>query len=285
MTIVAGPGCAGNERATPGKVALVDDFGDTVRVSDARRVVSLNPVTTELLVTAGLVNRMVGRTHWDLYPPAAAAIPDLGDGISPNIEVLVGANPDLVILYATNANRAAAVRLRAAGIATLAVRTDSVGDLPRVAGALSAVFGTDAPRLVADTVLRSVNAVRNLPRPVDAPRVFWRIGDRPLYTVGRGSFIAELVHAAGGVTVFDDSPAPSLQVTIEDVVARAPHVVAVGPIGHEAVRTSAQWRAVPAVRAGRVVVYDTALMGRPGVRLGEAAWHLRRLLVDSARDP
>jgi ABC-type Fe3+-hydroxamate transport system substrate-binding protein len=35
---------------------------------------------------------------------------------------------------------------------------------------------------------------------------------------------------------------------------------------------------VPAVRAGRVLVVDTAIVGRPAVRLGEAATHLARLL-------
>lgn len=282
MLVVA---CGTDPQVNGAASALLDDFGDTVRVLDARRIVSLNPVTTELLVSAGLHDRLIGRTRWDLYPQAAAAIPDLGDGISPNIEVLLGASPDLVVLYATTANRTAAARLRVAGIATLAIRTDSIGDLPRVARALSIVLRTDAPVTVADSVIASVEAVRRLPRPAAPPRVFWRIGERPLYTVGRGSFLAELIHAAGGAGAFDDAAAPSLQVTIEDVVARDPDVVVVGPVGHEAVHTSPQWRTVRAVREGRVLVYDTALVGRPGVRLGEAAWHLRRLLVDSARVP
>jgi hypothetical protein len=35
---------------------------------------------------------------------------------------------------------------------------------------------------------------------------------------------------------------------------------------------------VPAVRAGRIVVIDTSLVGRPSVRLGEAAVALARAL-------
>ena len=44
------------------------------------------------------------------------------------------------------------------------------------------------------------------------------------------------------------------------------------------------WAAVRAVREGRVLVVDTTLVGRPGVRMGEAARHIRRLLYpDGAR--
>ena len=38
------------------------------------------------------------------------------------------------------------------------------------------------------------------------------------------------------------------------------------------------WRALRAVREGRVLIVDTILVGRPGVRLGEAAVSLARLL-------
>ncbi|MBA3656923.1 MAG: hypothetical protein H0W69_08055, partial [Gemmatimonadaceae bacterium] len=39
-----------------------------------------------------------------------------------------------------------------------------------------------------------------------------------------------------------------------------------------------RWRQVPAVSANRVLVLDTMVVGRPGVKLGEAAWAIARLL-------
>jgi ABC-type hemin transport system substrate-binding protein len=55
-------------------------------------------------------------------------------------------------------------------------------------------------------------------------------------------------------------------------------VILAGAAGRARILESAAWRAVPAARAGRVLVVDTALVGRPGVRLGEGAAHLSRLL-------
>jgi ABC-type Fe3+-hydroxamate transport system substrate-binding protein len=264
--------------------AVVDDFGDTVRAGPALRIVSLNPVTTEFLFAAGAASRVVGRTHWDHYPTAADTVPDLGNGIDPNVEAVLGAKPDLVILYASESNRRAAQAFRQAGVRTLTIRTDLSRDLTRLADAFARVTGDTAGRTAADSVARSVAAVRALPRTARPPRVLWRMGDPPLYVAGRGSFMGELIEVAGAENLFGDMAAPSPQVSLEEVVKRNPDFILTGPEGLAKMRASAAWQAVPAVRRGKVLVVDTTLVGRPGIRLGEAAHHVRRLIFpDSVR--
>ncbi len=285
--LASGIACGGatRDRASSGGSAAVavDDLGDTVRVgAPAQRIVSLSPVTTEALFALGAGPRLVGRTHWDTYPEAARAVPDLGNGMQPNVEAILGARPDLVVIYASEGNRSAARQLRAAGIATISIRTDHIADLRRVLTWLGRAVGdTVAARVVADSVERSIAEVRALPRPARAPTVFWHIWDRPLMTVGRGSFLHELVEAAGAVNIFGDRPLAAPQVTMEDLVARDPDLVVAGPTTAKEIVASPLWRAVRAVREGRVRVIDTTLVGRPGVRMGEAAHHLRTLLVDT----
>ena len=95
-------------------MAVVDDAGDTVRLrAPARRIVSLIPTTTEILVSAGLAERVVGRTEWCDWPAAAAAIPSVGGGFPPNVEAVAARRPDLVVLYRTAANGPAAAQLEA----------------------------------------------------------------------------------------------------------------------------------------------------------------------------
>lgn len=258
---------------------IVDDFGDSVATGPADRIVSLNPVTTELLFAAGRGLQVVGRTHWDLYPAEAIAVPDLGNGMGPNVEAVVGAHPDLVILYASAANRRAATSLRAAGMRTLSVRTDLIADLHRFATLYAAVTGDSAVLAVADTALATVDSVRHLPRFPRPPRTVWHMGGPPLYVAGRGSFMGELIEVAGGINAFGDVASPSPQVSIEEVARRDPDLLLVGPAGRATIAASAAWRAVRAVRDGHIAVYDTALVSRPGVRIGEAARHVRHLLA------
>jgi iron complex transport system substrate-binding protein len=256
-----------------------DDFGNEVVRGDARRIISLNPATTEMLFAIGAGSRVIGRTTWDSYPDSARLVPDMGPGLRPNLEVVLAAKPDLVLLYASADNRPAADRLRSLGVATLAVKNDSIGDLARTLRLLGMVTGDSArAEVVADSVLATLDRVRAATKDRERRTAFWYIWDAPLITIGRGSFMSELLDIAGARNLYDDLPAPSANVTLEDVVTRNPHWVVAGPEGTTNLRRDARWRAVPAVRAGRIIMADTLLVGKPSVRLGEAAVSLARLL-------
>src|SRR2546430_2161373 len=76
----------------------------------ARRIVSLLPSFTEILFDIGAGDRVVGRTTWCDYPPAALAVPSVGDGIPPDIEAVAARQPDLVVLSAQVSLEAIAAR-------------------------------------------------------------------------------------------------------------------------------------------------------------------------------
>lgn len=263
---------------------VVDDFGDTLlSTRPAAHIVSLNPVATEALFAMGAGSRVIGRTHWDGSPPEVKHVADLGDGLQPNIEAVVAAHADLVVLYASPANRAAVVAFHRAGISTISLRTDRVADFARLMRALGRAVGDSAAaQHTADSVAASLDVVRAAPRYANPPTVFWHAWDAPVITIGSGSFLHELVVAAGAKNVFDDLPQPSPQVTLEAVAQRNPRFVLAGPRTAHALAADARWRAVEAIKRGRVLTIDTALLARPGVRMGEAARSLRQLL-DSAQ--
>jgi ABC-type Fe3+-hydroxamate transport system substrate-binding protein len=258
----------------------IDDFGAVVALgAPPARIVSLNPTTTEILFALGAGPRLVGRTHWDLYPDSARRVPDMGDGLRPNVEAVLAARPDLVVLYASEDNRAAARALREAGVGTVALKVDRIAHFRRATTLLGRLVGdTTRARDVIDSVTRTLDRVRAATAAAPRTTVFWHVWDAPLMTVGGGSYMTELVDIAGGRNVYGHLAAVSPTVSIEDLLRRRPQVILAGAAGRERILGSAAWRAVPAVRAGRVLVVDTALVGRPGVRLGEGAAHLARLL-------
>lgn len=265
---------------------IVDDLGDTLRLpatGEVPRLVSLNPTTTEIVFALGLGDRLVGRSRWDAWPAEAARVPSVGDGIRPNVEAILATRPTLVLLYASGDNRPAARALRAAGIATLSVRVDSIAEFRRVTRLLGRVLEVGAR---ADAIVDSVDAtlarVRRATTGVTRPTVLWRAWDAPLMVIGGGSYFTELVDIAGGRNVFADDPRPSPQVSFEEVVRRNPDRVLAGDRAAAiAMRGDARWRTLPAVRDGRLLVVDGDLLARPSVRLGEAAVHLASRLHPS----
>jgi len=270
--------------APPPATVLRDDFGDTLTPSAApRRIVSLNPATTELFFALGAGDRLVGRTHFDRYPAAALRVPDLGNGMRPNVEAVLGMRPDLVVLYASGENRDAAARFRAAHVPTLSLRVDRIADFRRTVAMLGVVLGdTAAARAVVDSVSRTLARVRSATASLPRPATFWKAWDDPVIAIGGGSFLTELVEIAGGRNIYGDDPRPSLDVTVEDVIRRDPDVVLAGPEAAARMRAAPAWQALRAVREGRVAIVDTTLIGRPGVRLGEAAVSLAHLLHPGA---
>jgi iron complex transport system substrate-binding protein len=278
--VVCALALAACEHARPQVATVNDDFGDPVRIGQPpTRIVSLNPVTTEMLFAFGAGSRLVGRSQFDLWPDSARHVPDLGNGLQPNVEVVLGAHPDLVILYASQDNRPAAARFRAAGVSTLSLRTDHIADFRRTVQMLGAILRDSArARAVSDSVFRTLGRVRAATAHLSRPTVFWHIWDAPLITIGAGSFMTELVDIAGGRNVYADIAVPSATISLEDVARRNPDFILAGPQGVQKISEDRRWRIVRAVRAGKVLTVDTVLVGRPGVRLGEAAVSLANQL-------
>jgi ABC-type Fe3+-hydroxamate transport system substrate-binding protein len=268
----------------PAPSLVVDDFGDSIRIAAPfGRIVSLDPTITEILFAVGAGPKMVGRSHWDAWPPSALRLPDLGPGIRPNVEAILGMRPDLVLLYASQDNRAAARQLRTAGVATGAFKVDQIDAFRRATPLLGALAGAvDDARLTVDTVNRSLARVQAATAGRKRTKVLIPAWDTPLFVIGGGSFVSQLVAIAGGANVYADHPERSPQVTLEDVVRRDPDVILTGPERRARYLADPRWRAVRAAREGRVLAMDTALVWRASPRLGEAAASIARLLHPGA---
>ena len=276
--VVAAQACARD--ATPARSTLTDDFGDTLVFGDApARIVSLNPTTTELLFAIGVGSRVVGRTTYDLFPAEAKAVPDLGQGLRPNVEAVLATRPDLVILYASTDNRDAARRLRASGVQTVAWKLDRIDDMFRVTRILGRLVGdTVSASKTVDSVRATLERVRTVTASLPHPTVFWHLWETPLLAVGAGSFLHELLEIAGGRNVFAELPQPSPAVTFEELLRRNPDVVLAGATTKARIETDARWNTLPAVRARRVLTFDTTMVNGPSSRVGASAVSLARLL-------
>jgi len=267
-----------------GPGAVVDDAGRTVDLpAPARRVISLIPATTELIVALGVTDRLLARTDYDT-DPALAALPSVGQGLTPSVEWLVSLAPDLVIAWPDAQSRSVVGRLDALGIPTYGARIERIDDALSTIRRIGILLGLDAR---ADSLARDVEAqLAEVGRAVEGrprPSVFYVVWFDPPRTAGPGTFVDDLITLAGGTNIFADAPTGWPQVGLEEVVRRQPDVVIV-PVGEgngaslERLRTTPGWSALRAVREGRVYEVDAEIFNRPGPRIGEVARRLATLL-------
>lgn len=277
--VLAAAACGAD--ATPRAPTPTDDFGDTISLDapPARRIVSLDPAVTELLVALGAADALVGRTRYDTFLPRLREVPDLGPGLRPNVEAVLAARPDLVLLYASNENRPAARRLREAGVRTAAFRVDRLADLSRVTRVLGRLTGdTAAARLTIDTTAAALARVRARTAALPHPTVFWHLWDTPLLGVGGGSWLDDLVTAAGGRNVYHALRDPSPVITFEDLLRRDPDVILAGARTRDRLLRDPRWSGLRAVRTGRVLAVDSTIVNGPSPRVGSSAAEIARLL-------
>ncbi len=273
-----------------GVVALTpadtDDFGAPLPTSAefAARVVSLNPTATEIIFAIGQEQRLVGRSKWDAYPTGVQSIASVGDGIRPNVEAVLGVRPTLVVLYATAENRPAAQALAAAGVRTLALRVDHIAQFASLTRRLGVALGVpERASQVIDSVEASLDVVRRASQSARRVSIVWPLWQSPVMVVGRGSYLDELIEVAGARNVFHDIAAPSPTVSIEEIARRDPDFVIASRTTAKQLIAAPAWRAVRAIREGRIVIDDPSLSGRPSVVLGMAA-HALAVALKIARD-
>jgi iron complex transport system substrate-binding protein len=274
----------GQPRPQSRTLVVVDDAGDSVDVRiPARRVVSLIPASTELLFAIGAGPAVVGRTQWCDFPREAAAVPDLGAGINPNLEAVLSARPDLVVLYNSAQHAGVAARLRELGIPAIRINTDALADVPRVGALLGRLTehsrGADSMSAVFDTALASATH----PASVRRPKVLLLVWEQPPMTIGRGSFLSELVERAGGENLFADVSTSSGPVSIEAVSVRDPDLILTTAAGPASFARRPEWQVVRAVRERRFLSVSGSEYERPGPRSPRAIRTLSERLREAGR--
>ena len=246
--------------------------------ADAHRVVSLLPSFTEILFAIGSGDRVVGRTAWCDYPPAALAVPSVGDGMPPNVEAVAARKPDLVVLYNSGPNVTAAAQLERLGTKSILLNLNLLEDLAPASRALGRLTGRAQ---AAESLAAALDSLANRPTPPVRATIAFIVWDNPPIVIGRGSYLHELAALAGARNVFGDIAGPSAQVSLETIAARNPDLIAVlqDSAATPAFARRREWRAVRAVREGRFLLLPGSLFGRPGPRSGYAVNELRAMLA------
>lgn len=264
---------------------VVDDAGRALEFSrQPQRIVALAPHLTELLFAVGAGAQVVGADSASDYPPAAAAIPRVGDATRLNFERILALKPDLVVVWA-GGNRAADVHgLERMGVPVLHTRASRLDDVARLLRLIGRASGHAAEgEAAARDFAGRLQALKRRQELTPAVPVFYQVWDRPLMTVGGTHWISEALTLCGGRNVFAALGAASPVVSREAVLRHAPAVM-VG--GRDAPGLRAQWQRfdrLPAVKNDAFVAVDDDRLHRPTPRLVDGVADLCAALAPYVR--
>lgn len=256
------------------------------RAASFGRIVSLSPGVTEIVYALGAETTLAGVSRQCDYPLAAKLKPKGGDFNRPDPAAILGLEADLV-LFGEQVREADLAPLREAGVEVRVLPAGSVAEVLQSILVVGELTGrVDAARKLADGLQSEVARIgAEIARltGADRPRVYLEVdGPRRLYTVGRDSFMSDLIRLAGGDNVFSDRPAPYLAVSAAEVALADPEVVLIDhPFQYKVgAAKRAGWEGIGAVRERRVydaTDFDMIVINRPGPRLVEALNELARI--------
>ena len=244
-----------------------------------QRIVSLVPSITETLFAIGAGDRVVGVSRFCDFPPQVLALPKVGGLVDRSFEAIAALRPDAIVGMPEGTD--SFKKLQALGPKVVIVKQESIEDIYASVLTLGEVFGTVPQAQKLERELRNaVDEIKlrvgTLPRPTVLVSLGGERGTAELLSTliaGKGTYLDELVTAAGGINVYQGS-VPYPNVSAEGVIAMNPDVVLeLLPEGQKSGPTVEQvlaaWAKVPQIRAvknNRVHVLRAEYTVNPGPR-------------------
>ena len=252
-----------------------------------QRIVSLLPSLTETVCALGACERLVGVDRYSNWPASVKQLPNMGGGLDPNVEAIIAAAPDLVLVA-----KSARVlpRLRELGLNVAVLEPQTHADMREVTLSVSRLL--DLPDARAQTVLQHnaqqlAEASALLPPQAHRWRVYFEVNDAP-YAAGPNSFIGETLQALGLANVIPEAWGPFPRVSTEWVVAQQPDVIVIGDVAAASLAQRPGWSALRALQSQRVCAFAPAqadILVRAGPRLGQGALLIAQCIQRLANRP
>jgi iron complex transport system substrate-binding protein len=268
--------CSGTMADPP--ETFFDDSGRRVDLEGVpQRIVSLAPSNTEILFALDLGSNVVGVTEYCNYPPEALEKAKIGGYSTPDIERIVALEPDLVLAESRHSEEVVPA-LEDRGLTVFTLAPDDLSGILEDIIKVGKITGSgkEATELVAQMESR-IEEVKDRVRDIEErPEVFFVTWHDPLWSVGSGTIIHELIEEAGGSNIFSDISG-HVAINLEEVIARDP-VVIITCTGHgEAGGKPFEWamsepllEVTEARQGSRIYQLDADLVNREGPRAVDA---------------
>jgi iron complex transport system substrate-binding protein len=208
-------------------IEVQDDAGHTLVLQQpARRIISMAPHVTELLFAAGGGDRIVGAMNFSDYPAAARQLPLIGSNAQIDIERVLAARPDLVIVWQGGTAARQVEQLRRLGVPIFYSAPQQLDDVATSLLRFGQLLGTQAQAQAAARDFRTKIAALTQKYAQRPPvRVFYQIWDQPLYTLSGRHIVGAAIRLCGGRNIFETQDVLAPSVGIEAVLAANPEVI------------------------------------------------------------
>ena len=262
-------------------VSITDDTGYLLNLTSyPERVVSLAPSNTQIVFLVGAGDQVVGVTDYDNYPYDFSAwvesgnMSSIGNYYEPAIEPIVALNPDLILASLGSAD--AAEQLRSLGYNVLTLSPTGLDSIMENVIAIGRATNheIEATDLVNDMQQRINAVVSALDTVTNRPKVYHEIWSDPYMSIGKGTFVDEVIKLAGGQNIFENASTAYPVVSSEAIIDLKPDIIVFPTqMGIESfwgtiddVTNRPGWDEIPAISNSKIYTVLGDIIDEPGPR-------------------
>jgi iron complex transport system substrate-binding protein len=261
---------------------------------DPKRIVSLSPNLTQVIYALGDLDKVVGVTIYDEFPPEVVELPKIGGWINPNYEAILALKPDLVVIM-KDQDISFGDNLRELGLKTFTAKSnDSISDILQSIKDLGQMVGKEkqAQKLTA-YIKTNLDQIKEKNKNAGKKSVLLVVGRNPgsledIYVIGTNNYINELIELAGGENIIKNER-NALKITKESIFSLNPEVII--EINHLKSDREAEileiWKSlkqVEAVKNDQVYILSSKVLLHPSQRIVEGAQILTDILHPETKE-
>jgi len=250
---------------------VTDDLGRKIKIPEKiERAVSLAPNLTESIFAVGAGDKLIGVTSFCNYPPEAQKIQKIGDTLNPNMETIIALKPQIVFVSTASQIETFAKTLENQNIAVYVTNPKNLDGVLSNLKQLSDILGTAAKAdVLAADLQKRIAAVESKVKDWNKIKVFVQISKEPLFTIGKESFLTEIVERAGGVSVTKDVATAYPKLSKETALALNPEAIILSDSDDNR-EPNDVFKSSSAVKNDKVFKINADLLSRPAPRIVDA---------------
>lgn len=250
---------------------ITDDLGRRIKIpARVERAVSLAPNLTENIFAVGAGDRLIGVTSFCNYPAEAQKIQKVGDTISPNIETIIALKPQIVFVSTASQIETFTKTLEAQNITVFVTNPKDLNGVLANLKQLGEIFGTvEKTAALLGELEKRIAAVDARAKDKTKTRTFVQISKEPLFTIGKESFLTEIIERAGGTSVTREVATAYPKISKETALALVPDTIILSE-SPDNLEPNDVFKNSPAVKNGKVFKISADVLSRPGPRIVDA---------------
>lgn len=274
------------------EVTVTDAYNRPLTITQPpRRVVSLVPGVTEMLLALGVGETLQGVTYYDRVPPQSGKPAVVGGFFRPVTQVIAQCQPDCI--FVSDIHKEVQERFKDEGIPVLHLEAHTVQDIFAHLRLLGAMFqqGERAEELCRQIQGKMELIRKKVARIPDSRRVrvLRLMSDREMVVPGDDSFQNDYIRHAGGIPPCLEKKGAVVPITLSEWQQFNPKVIFTCGSDLKQVQKLVQqpgWQEVEAVRQGRIYRFPCELTCRASVHAGDfVAWLAGSLYLKDFANP